>query len=130
LQPGAEEVLRFMGPARAWRRDGKDFQAACRAPVHPVREAAHLRVSALAGVCAHGVGQGAYLAECLEDDPSEAAASGTDDGVAAVGLEFVRLARRADEAVRVFHAGSFRPYRLPIVGVPRACGHPPSADFP
>ena len=73
----------------------------------PSGEAAHLRVSALAGVRAHGVGQRAYLAECLEDHPSEAAASGADDGVADVGLEFVRLARRADEAVRVFHAGPF-----------------------
>jgi hypothetical protein len=33
---------------------------------HPVGEAAHLRMIALAGVSAHGIGQGDYLFEGLE----------------------------------------------------------------
>jgi hypothetical protein len=108
-RPGGEELLRLVRPAASWWGDGKDIKAAGRAPVHPVREAAHLGVPALAGVRAHSVGQGAYLAECLQDHPSGAAAVGADGGVAAVGLEFVLLTRRADKAIGGFHAVSSCP---------------------
>jgi hypothetical protein len=66
-------------------------------------------VSALAGVCAYGVRQGAYLAEGLEEPPIKAAAVGAEGGAAAVGLKFVHLAQGADEVIGGFHAVSSSP---------------------
>lgn len=46
----------------SWVPDGKDLGAARRAPVYPVREAPHLRMTALAGVRTDRLGQSGYLA--------------------------------------------------------------------
>jgi hypothetical protein len=40
-----------------------DLRAASGAVEHPVRQAAHLGMAALAGVLTHSVGQGGYLLE-------------------------------------------------------------------
>ena len=45
------------------RLEGKDLRAAGRTVEHPVGQEPHLRVTALAGVSALGVGQSGYLLE-------------------------------------------------------------------
>jgi hypothetical protein len=59
---------------------GKDLRAAGRAPVHAVRQLAHLRVPALAGVAADDVGKLHYPLERLQERPAEEAAAGPAAG--------------------------------------------------
>ena len=85
-----------------------DFRAAGRTPVHPVGQAPHLRVPALAGVASGGVGQPGYGRERLQERPAEYASAVFAAGrVASEGLEFVRLAERTGEMVESRGEGVF-----------------------
>lgn len=90
--------------------DGKDFRATGRAPVHAIGEAAHLGVTALAGMTAHGVRQFGYPAERIQERPTDEAPAGlASGGVASEGSELVHLAKGAAEgagpgACRTFHS--------------------------
>ena len=85
-----------------------DFRAAGRTPVHPVREAPHLRVPALAGVASGGVGQPGYRRERLQECHAEYASAVFAAGrVATEGLEFVRLAERTGEGAMPGGEGVF-----------------------
>src|SRR5215211_4743571 len=87
---------------------GSEVLPAGRAPVHAVRELAHLRVPALAGVAADDVGQFDYLMERLQERPAEEASAGPAAGrVVSEGSEFIDLAERAGERVRPGGEGVF-----------------------
>jgi len=69
---------------------------------HPVGQAAHLGVTALASVCTYGAWQGAYLTETLQEHSTKVAAVGAEGRVAAVGIKLVYLTQMADKGVSVF----------------------------
>jgi hypothetical protein len=72
---------------------------------HPIWQAAHLGVAALAGVFPEGVWKGDYLLERPQDWAVEGAAAGIAAGQEAGSLapQFAGAARRADGVIRPGH---------------------------
>jgi hypothetical protein len=67
---------------------------------HPIRQAAHLGVSALAGVLARGVWQRDYLLQGQQHRGTQYAATRAAAGTfAAEGLQLTHLANRADKVI-------------------------------
>ena len=82
------------------RLGGKDLRAAGRAPVHAVRQLAHLRVPALAGVAADDVGKLDYPLEGLQECPAQEAPAGPAAGrVMSEWSELIDFTERAGERV-------------------------------
>src|SRR5215207_8998170 len=80
---------------------GKDLRTASRAVVHSVRQLAHLRMTALAGMGSKGLGQPHYLPQGLKRRAEQWQSAGAAAGDAGSQKgELCRFAERADDVVR------------------------------